>query len=204
MRPRQGGHTMKTIFAIRSAARLALVALGLLGLFAVSAGPAGAEPRSTVHPAVCWTDFDTADPGSGRLAFRAPRPLPDGDRITVRRNYNVGNRDIVVFTFDTGLAVDWWKELKVETIDRSGVLTVHRLERENGQFTVPDLRGLGTTGGPPSISVRASEVSRVVFSKAKFLGIHTEMYELASKPGCTLGSLGGQTIAFNWTQDEVW
>jgi len=195
---------MKTFTAMRSAARLALATLGLVATLALTAGPAGAEPVATSHPTVCWTDFDQADPGSGRVRFRAPRPLPDNDRITVKRNYNISDRDVVVFTFDTGLAVDWWKGLTVETIDRGGRLTAHRIERENGQFVVPDLRGLATTAGPPSIAVRASEVSRVVFSKAKFLGIHTEMYELASKSGCSLGPLGGQTIAFTWTVDELY
>lgn len=201
---------MSNSIPVLSMARGAMVALGLLGA-AMTLTPAavGAEPMATVHPPVCWTDFDAADPGTGRVRFPAPRPLPDGDRISVRRTYTAAP-GMVTFTFTTGLAVDWWKELKVESVDRSGRLTTQRLALENGQFVDPDLRGRGVAVSgsalQPSITVPANEVRRVVFSKAKFLGIHTEMYELASYnlPGrgaCNLGSLAGQAIQFSWNAD---
>src|SRR5262245_49544154 len=135
-------------------------------------GGVGSEPnRADAHPVVVLQDF------------LRQRRLPDGDIVALQVSRASSNQ-VVEFVLRTDPGIGWWKEIKV--VDRRG--------RELGRRDLEP--GMHRPTTPLIIPVRALDGARVIFSKAKFLGIHTEMYEMH---GCS--SQAGRRLTFTWRRD---
>jgi hypothetical protein len=131
-----------------------------------------------------WEDFDqdfgARQSGDVILHEINDDPLPDGDMIwlTERATADPNSLEIV---FKLGDRVSWWKEVKA--IDQAG-RTMNRIARD------------GRHRGPLSFTLPAAEVKNLVFSKAKFLGWHTEMYRVGNPD-----QKKGRQLTFSWDKD---
>ena len=82
--------------------------------------------------------------------------------------------DKIEVVLKLGGKVTWWKEVKA----------IGRVERDKG------------TRNPRSFVVSLSDLDRLVFSKAKFLGSKTEMYSVGHP-----AQKAGRTLQFSWDKD---
>jgi hypothetical protein len=135
-----------------------------------------------------WDDFDQEYPdihqGDVVLHPINQDPLPDGDLIwlTHRPLTDQNSQDSIEIVLTLGSGVSWWKEIKAIAANGSVLQKIAR-SRSHRE--------------PASFKVKASDVSAFVFSKAKFLGWHTEMY----KVNANIAQKKGQQLTFSWTKD---
>ena len=104
--------------------------------------------------------------------------LPDGDNISMSAWNNAQLQPWQLqLSLSKGPSVTWWKEVKAVRNDGSvaGVLD-------------------GSTPGTITIDTRTTVA--LVFSKAKFLGVHTAVYDLRG-----LGTMGGANVNLTWLSD---
>lgn len=138
-----------------------------------------------------------------RDSYPSNRKLPDGDEIAVYkspasatfdRSLSAVGPDEVQIVF-TKANITWWKELKIRlwTASTDGVTTPIR-----------ELRPMaleGSNDGPVAITLKREELARAqfIFSKAKLLGAHTEVYRIW---GDELGEIGNNNrVRFLWQKD---
>jgi hypothetical protein len=128
--------------------------------------------------------------------------LPDGDVIMLTQEARSSiPPDSVEIVLKTASGVTWWKQVKLTTgtylgpdqyeVDRRVTI---RAESTQDRFHGPTkpirfnlLRTIDAYGG-------------IVFSKAKFLGAHTEVYYLPADELYT-GNMGGKRLTFTWQVD---
>lgn len=110
--------------------------------------------------------------------------LPDNDLISVSFGPAKNPNTNITLTLRTGPAVTWWKAIGIWTPSRGTIVEA---------FT-QDAKKTAT------VSLRASDLERsdafLIFKKAKFLGIHTEVYWLTPTR-----NLLGHDVTFTWTAD---
>jgi hypothetical protein len=135
-----------------------------------------------------WASFpgwqERNDPNRQPPRQRQNRNLPDGDNIMVLVDRNVVAEKSIEVVLQTQRHVTWWKEIKALAYDRQFVNSVHTQDANhgpNGMLLQLDVEF------PPRI---------LVFSKAKFLGVHTGVYILSY-----LTEMVGSRITFDWWGD---
>lgn len=135
---------------------------------------------------VSWAAFDRVAGGGGTVLRPVgpggSNPFPDGDRIFLEEEI-ARDPDSLEIVFSTAPNIRWWKEIQI--IDGQN----HRI----GSLACQD-----DDHGPKSTSFHRSQVAgaKLQFHKAKFLGIHTGMYELSD-----LESRVGSRLSFTWLED---
>ena len=165
---------------------LAAVMMGLMCALTAAATPAQAIPCRN-----CGGGDDGGGSGpsdSPRYASYLLSPealdgrlLPDSDKITTR--VERGTPGQVQLRLHAAENVRWWKEIKM--FGRSG--------NAIGQdYTVDDRKSTVVL----TFTTADLDGAALVFSKAKFLGIHTGIYEVHN-----LARLDGQLREFEWIRD---
>ena len=103
------------------------------------------------------------------------------------RNSNIGPDEIEFQLISSESRVRWWKGIRVVT-------------RGEIQLGVSEFQDDVREGAILRFNVGQILPHRLQFWKAKFLGIHTCMYELdlSSMPG----GFGGNRVIFDWFRDE--
>jgi hypothetical protein len=110
--------------------------------------------------------------------------LPDGDIINVTIEEGVVSKDIVEFCLEAASHVDWWKEIRVP----DGLGASFPIYTQDSRTS-------------DSVALWADQVKngqKLHFSKAKFLGWHTGVYDLGGLDRLNPGS----RVTFQWAQDE--
>lgn len=121
--------------------------------------------------------------------------LPDGDVILAEIEHNVTSPEVIEFRLNSASDVTWWKQVNIVGGGESWNVWNH-----NGSswcdWPNPSTSNCDTNSQWTDI-VR-DPGTRFIFSKAKFLGIHTEMYSLGN-----LGDhlVGGDRVTFRWIRD---
>ena len=128
--------------------------------------------------------------------------LRDGDVIMLTQEARSDiPRDQVEIILKTVDEVTWWKEVKLTTGTYLGPdhYQVDRRVTVNAASTQD--RNHGPTE-PFRFNIRAisDAYGGLVFSKAKFLGAHTEVYFLPASEFIT-GNMGGKRLTFTWQRD---
>jgi hypothetical protein len=210
---------MKTRFSI-----LAMV-LGVFGVIALSEAPAEAAPTEIgwadfsatqqecqwvcdryewVQHDECWTDgeeqycdswLESVCADSRYACNQVRKPLPDGDLINVQIERGVIDPSGVEFRLVAGPGITWWKEIMAS--GGSDRWTVW-LENSGPYCNWPQTATPNCNTNSEWASVLLTEAGWIMFSKAKFLGIHTNMYILRD-----LSSQlhGGDRVTFTWVRD---
>jgi len=110
--------------------------------------------------------------------------LPDGDLISVAFGQPRNPNDNVTLTLTAGPNVTWWKAVSVWSVSRGTIAEAHTQDARKTD----------------SITVHASDIDKfdafIVFKKAKFLGLHTDVYWLTPAR-----FLLGRGATFTWTAD---
>jgi NADPH:quinone reductase-like Zn-dependent oxidoreductase len=115
---------------------------------------------------------------------RRNRPLPDGDNIIVFVDRNVFTDKSIDVVLQTQPHVTWWKEIKALAYDGELIASVSTQGANHGPNSMHLQLDIEF---PPRI---------LVFSKAKFLGVHTGMYVLSY-----LTEMVDSRIIFDWWGD---
>ncbi|RKH65753.1 hypothetical protein D7W81_16415 [Corallococcus aberystwythensis] len=121
--------------------------------------------------------------------------LPDGDVILAEIDHNIVASDVIEFRLQSGSDVTWWKEVNLV-----GGGDNWRVWNQDGSswcnWPNPSTNNCDTNSQWTHIVQDPS--SRFIFSKAKWFGIHTEMYSLGG-----LGDhlTGGDRVTFRWIRD---
>jgi hypothetical protein len=158
---------------------LALSAVALLTCMLTPRAFAGPFWWTPDHPMIALSQFSSCDGDNCQTSF-----LPDGDEIWVHEEGGLpGDRVEIVLT--SGPNVRWWKGIEVWDAARDTII---------GSLSTQD-----DDHGPKSMVFRVDQLrdAYLVFLKAKFLGIHTAMYELQER----LGTQGGKRLSFLWDRD---
>ena len=128
--------------------------------------------------------------------------LRDGDVIMLTQEARSSiPPDMVEVVLSTASGVTWWKEIKLTIGTRLGPDHYQVDERITIQARSTQDRRHGPT--PPLIfNIRAMESAYggIVFSKAKFLGEHKEVYFLSAFD-LLAGNMGGKRLTFTWQVD---
>lgn len=177
--------------------------VGVLGCVLAALTSAGHLPRAVAHPAILWglpdvsvrlSDFDTVT-CDGDVCGHALHPAglpPDGDHIdlTVTDHALGVAANSIEICLRSSAQVTWWKELKVQDAPD--------FAEYNGAI-YSDLSTQDTNHGPACQQVTTAALSHafLVFSKAKFLGIHTDMFFVRDH----LDDVGGARLTFLWNTD---
>jgi hypothetical protein len=127
---------------------------------------------------------------SERVSWINLTELRDFDRFGVDIREEPAAPNELSITLATGPNITWWKSIKLS--DR---LTGNRIVEEETH---------DADHGPRSITVNVAQVdsAKLVLCKAKFLGIHTEMYEVYE-----LREMLGRRVSLTWrtdAADNVW
>ena len=115
---------------------------------------------------------------------RRNRLLPDGDNIMVLVDRDVIAGKSIEVVLQTQRSVTWWKEIKALAYDGELIASVMTQDANHGPNRM--LLQLDVEFPP----------RRLVFSKAKFLGVHTGVYILSY-----LTEMVGSRITFDWWGD---
>jgi hypothetical protein len=110
--------------------------------------------------------------------------LPDGDNIMVHVDRDVVAGKCVEVALQTQRSVTWWKQIKALAYDGEIIASVQTQDANHGPNRM--LLQLDVEFPP----------RRLVFSKAKFLGVHTGVYILSY-----LTEMEGSRIIFDWWGD---
>jgi hypothetical protein len=210
------GRNMKTL--VKSFALSAV-------LIAVSAGAAEAAPiaiswadfsathrecqvQCTQHEWVdqiyCWTDgedqycedeWELVCTATNNVCGSVRTLLPDGDLIDVSIQHNATDPSGIEFKLALGPGITWWKQLMGS--GGSDQWTVWNWD-DGLHCNWPQPITPQCDTNSEWTSVLLSEQGRFVFSKAKFLGLHTEMYELRNLASQLRG---GDRVTFTWIRD---
>ena len=110
--------------------------------------------------------------------------LPDNDHIWLDEiegsSIGVGANEVEV-VLTTAPNVTWWKEIMA--FDKKATALAWIQTQDNAH-------------GPVAMRLDVTLTDSIVFSKAKFLGIHTAMYQVLD-----LASRRGKRVIFNWRSD---
>src|SRR4051794_1117851 len=152
----------KTLISNRSRAAVAgLLAAGVAGVLALAPGASASG----------YGD-DFGAPGVGTaLSYSAPNWNPDGeDHVNATITYT-GKNDRVEFILHTTNAITWWKQIRV--VDPSGKTLPGKIDYpQDGKHTTAVITVLKSDlDASPNFGLK------LVFSKAKTFGIHTDMYQ---------------------------
>jgi hypothetical protein len=159
--------------------------------------PVTASAQYTREMAVSLSNFRpnaTADAGRHRLR--------DGDVIMLtqeaRSDVPPNQVEVVLRTADE---VTWWKEIKLT----KGTYLGPDHYRVDERVTVKSFSTQDRNHGPTepirfNIREMTDAYGGLVFSKAKFLGAHTEVYFLPASEFIT-GNMGGKRLTFTWQRD---
>jgi hypothetical protein len=92
--------------------------------------------------------------------------------------------DEVDFILETAASITWWKEVQLRTLAGTALIQVQTQDANHGpqQFTMPSAALVGM---------------RLMLSKAKIFGIHTDMYQLDN-----LSVWAGRSLRFKWDSDQ--
>ena len=109
--------------------------------------------------------------------------LPQGDLI--RLTVTPGSPGFATFILANTRRTTWWKQIQLVGSDRVARDSVSLQDR---------------TGAPVSLRIPNTQLyrSRLRFSKAMLLGVHTDIYELGD-----LGLADGKTVTFEWLRDTL-
>ena len=185
-----------------------LVGCGFAMLSTDARGQFAAEP----HPQnlIAWLNFMPANCET-RECLRSYR-LKDGDVITLKIENEVVRHDQIEIVFRSGLNVTWWKELAIAGATPDAKAPYDAIEKLSTE---------GDEHGPRSFILRLNLAQRMmlVFSKAKTLGVHTEMYRFYPKlqgippqerpardwrvraDEYDISRMGGARLTFVWEKD---
>ena len=173
-----------------------------LGLFfallsAVLLMPGTASAQYSRNMEVTLSSF-RPDPTAEASRYR----LPDGDVIMLTQEARSSippNMVEVVLQTDSG--VTWWKEIKLTIGTRLGPDEYRVDERVTIQARSTQDRRHGPTS-PLIFNILAMEraAGGIVFSKAKFLGEHKEVYFLSAFD-LIRANVGGKRLTFTWQTD---
>lgn len=128
---------------------------------------------------------DDADRGRRSLAlqmFHDRQAHGDVIRVTSAPGPDPRSLQVVLFT---SRRATWFKQLKLLRSDRSEGPSVSIQDRPNGSVTM-------------TIPNHELDRSRILMTKAMFLGVHTDVYEIGD-----LGFLAGRTLQFEWLRDDI-
>lgn len=128
--------------------------------------------------------------------------LRDGDVIMLTQETRAGLLpDQVEIVLRTASGVTWWKEVKLTTGTYLGPDHYRVDERVTVEGASTQDRNHGPTR-PIRFSLREIEraYGGIVFSKAKFLGAHTEVYFLSAYD-LIQANMGGKRLTFTWLVD---
>jgi hypothetical protein len=130
-------------------------------------GSTTTSPGVPTGPDLDWRSFDG-------------RTLDDGDQIVLTTTQT--NTAYMTITLTTPHNITWWKDIEVQ--DWTGAVRA-------AAWTSDSLHSA-------SLSVPNSELTGLSlhFKKAKFFGVHTEVYSIANLIG-----VDGYVMTFNWKKD---
>jgi hypothetical protein len=128
-------------------------------------------PRDT---GISWQDLTTT------------KRLWDNDNIAVLPMAPIDNPDEIEIVLELAPHKTWWKGIQVQDDNGSPIAEIGVQDRQKVATTRVNAQQLLSPGG------------YLVFMKAKFLGIHTGMYRLATGG---LNQLKGQRVHFYWYAD---
>ena len=130
-------------------------------------GSSASGPGIPTGPVVDWRSFDG-------------RTLDDGDQIVLTTTQT--NSAYLTIQLTTPNNITWWKDIEIQDWSgavRAAAWTSDSLHRASLSIPNSELTGLS-----------------LHFKKAKFLGVHTEVYTIPN-----LISTDGYELAFNWKKD---
>ncbi|MBA2734321.1 MAG: hypothetical protein H0U54_15760 [Acidobacteria bacterium] len=128
--------------------------------------------------------------------------LRDGDVIMLTQEArSTIAPDMVEVVLNTASGVTWWKEIKLTIATRLGPDDYQVDKRITIQARSTQDRRHGPTL-PLIFNIRRMESAYggIVFSKAKFLGEHKEVYFLSAFDLLS-GNMGGKRLTFTWQVD---
>jgi hypothetical protein len=132
-----------------------------------NSGSSATSPAIPTGPELDWRSFDG-------------RRLDDGDRIVLTTTQT--NGPFVTIKLTTPSNVTWWKDIEVQ--DWTGTVRASAWTSDSlhsGSLAVPNDQLAGLS---------------LHFMKAKFLGVHTDVYEIPNMIGTD-----GYELAFDWQAD---
>ena len=128
--------------------------------------------------------------------------MRDGDVILLtQESRSEIPRDEVEIVLQTAERVTWWKEIKLTKGTYIGPDHYQVDKRVTVKAASTQDRNHGPTE-PIRFNLRTltDAYGGIVFSKAKFLGTHTEIYYLSAYDLLT-GNMGGKRLTFTWQTD---
>jgi hypothetical protein len=135
-----------------------------------------------------WQTFNytyTYEEGDEILNGVQDTPMPDGDLIWYTASdgaaHGIGPNQLGV-TLTTAAGITWYKEIEAFNAANAGV----------GLISCQDDRH-----GPIIMILALDHLASLVFTKAKFFGIHTGVYQVSG-----FADKVGKILTFNWTQDS--
>ncbi|MFL6231356.1 MAG: hypothetical protein ACJ741_21485 [Pyrinomonadaceae bacterium] len=166
-------------------------AAGNLSVARAQCGDSSLRSKVSQTNILTWESFRAPQQtGESALCYR----LSDGDIITLRKEPRAVASDQIEFVLETPLNVTWWK----------GLTLAHQTYRSEGETrAIQSVFTENESHRSHSIIVRAYDQLAptgymLVFSKAKALGAHTEMYRL---PVGDTRYLRGYRLTFTWDKD---
>lgn len=124
-----------------------------------------------------WYPYPTDSTGQLRTG-------DDCDEIDFKVDYNAVEPDIISFLLRSGSNVTWWKSIKIPIASSDYV----EIEIANGGSSERSIRKLDIDTSRP-----------IRFSKAKFLGVHTQ---LGYSWDVLQALIGGTRITLTWNRDR--
>ena len=164
----------------------------------------GCTQYQWVESFYCWTDgygtycdswWDLVCVATGYVCNTVRTRLPDGDLIDVSIQHNATDPSDIQFKLVAGPGITWWKELMGS--GSSDLWTVWTQDNHSW-CNWPQTVTSNCDTNSEWTGVLLNGAGWFKFSKAKFLGIHTNVYILRDLPSHLQG---GDRVTFTWIAD---